>query len=207
MDKSNSELPAEAAATLELGKVLGKNEAFGLIAGRCSAAQAAMLRQLREERAYKLLTPHWREFCSRYLKISGAQADQIIRLLDEFGPGYFELAQLTRISPETYRAIAPSIKDGVLHANGEAIELNGENSTKVAAAVAELRRSLPAKKPAPPPAMHERLKELDQRCSALIAEFEEISAKERQGKDRISFTATLMRLTSELRRIEKENGL
>jgi hypothetical protein len=32
----------------------------------------------------------------------------------EFGPDYFELAQLTHISADTYRALAPSIQDGAL---------------------------------------------------------------------------------------------
>jgi hypothetical protein len=40
METSNSELPAEVAELLELGSVLGQNQAFGLVAGRCSAAQA-----------------------------------------------------------------------------------------------------------------------------------------------------------------------
>ena len=57
------------------------------------------------------------------LKISGSEADKIIRLWEEFGASYFELAQLIRISPEGYRAIEPAVKDGALHHEGEAIEL------------------------------------------------------------------------------------
>jgi hypothetical protein len=44
--------------------------------------------------------------------------------LEEFGPAYLELCQLKRVSPETYRAIAPHIENGVLHHNGEALELS-----------------------------------------------------------------------------------
>ena len=55
------------------------------------------------------------------------------------------LLTLTRISPETYRAIAPAVKDGALHVDGEAIELNAENSRKVAAAVSRLRRAIPGR--------------------------------------------------------------
>jgi hypothetical protein len=66
-----------------------------------------------------------------------------IKLLEEFGPRYFELSQLTRVSPETYRAIAPVIENGVLRFNCEEIPLNAENSRKVAAAVAEMRSSIP----------------------------------------------------------------
>jgi hypothetical protein len=42
-----SELPADDAELLDLGSVLGQNLTFGLVAGRCSAAQAASLRRLR----------------------------------------------------------------------------------------------------------------------------------------------------------------
>ena len=207
MEKTLSDLPAEDAELLDLGSVLGQNLTFGLVAGRCSAAQAASLRRLREERLYKRVAPNWREFCPTFLKMSRTQADQVIQLLDEFGPGYFELAQLTRVSAETYRAIAPSIQEGVLHSHDDAIELTVENSRKVAAAVAEFRRTLPVKKPAPQLPMHERLTELDNRCSVIIAEFEEISAKERRGENWLLFTATLTRMASALRRIEVENGM
>lgn len=40
-----AERAAEDAALLELGVILGQNHAFGLVAGRCSAAQAEGLRR------------------------------------------------------------------------------------------------------------------------------------------------------------------
>ncbi len=187
--------------------LLGESHAFGLVAGRCSAAQAAGIQRLREEKLYLAVTPHWRDFCPKYLHMSASQADRIIRLLDEFGSGYFELAELTRISAETYRAIAPSVQDNALHVNGEAIELKPENARKVAAAVAELRRALPAGAPQQPVEMHQRLAQLDRKCTAMLAEFEEISRKERRGENWLQFTATLTRMRSSLARIEAENGL
>src|SRR5579871_3514858 len=73
----NEELLAKQAdgdaALLELGVVLGQSLAFGLVAGRCSAAQAQALRRLREERLYKRCTEAWLEFCPKYLKISRAE--------------------------------------------------------------------------------------------------------------------------------------
>ena len=87
----------------------------------------------------------WRDFCSRYLRMSGSQADKIIHLWEEFGEGFFKVAQLTRISPQTYRAIAPAVREEALHLNGEVIELRVENSRQLAEAVARHRR---AKKPA-----------------------------------------------------------
>ena len=155
---------------LDLGMVLGQNQAFGFLAGRCSAAQAETIRRLRNEKLYKRVTEHWKEFCRQYLKMSGTQADSIIRLWEEFGAGYFEIAQLTRVSPETYRALAPAVDNGVLTLNGEQIELTIENSRKVAAAVSKARRSLPSKKQADLP-VTERIYRLDELCTAIIDEF------------------------------------
>jgi hypothetical protein len=192
--------------TLDLGMVVGQNQAFSLIAGRCSAAQAATLSRLRQERKYLDCAPNWREFCTDYLKISGSEADKIIRLWQEFGPEYFEITQVMRISPDRYRTIAPAVKDGALHHNGEAIEFDAENSRRLAAAVAELRGSK-TKKPKRQPAMRERIAHLDRRCSWIIAEFQEISRQESAGENWLQFTGALTRVRTELARIEAENGL
>jgi hypothetical protein len=205
METSNSELSAEAAGLLELGSVLGQNQAFGLIAGRCSAAQAASLKHLRDGKEYKRVNEDWRDFCSQYLRMSGAQADKIIHLWEEFGAGFFKVAQLTRISPETYRAIAPAVREDALHLNGEVIELSVENSRKVADAVARLRRV--KKPPARQIATHLRLGELDEQCMAMVAELREISRKERSGENWLLFTATLSRACSALKLLLAENGV
>jgi hypothetical protein len=211
MNKSIIELTDEAAELLDLGVALGQNQAFSLVAGRCSAAQAATLLRLRQEKKYLKCAANWREFCPKYLKISGSEADRIIRIWEEFGAAYFELAQLMRISPETYRAIEPAVKDGALIHNGEAIEFDVENSGKLAAAVAQLRDAgggkKPAKKSPPHRETHVRLADLDRRCTGMIAEFQEISRTERSGENWILFVRTLTRVRGELSRIERENGL
>ncbi len=139
MDKTMLELSGDSAGLLDLGVALGHNQAFSLVAGRCSAAQAAGLSRLRQEKKYLQCAPNWREFCSGFLKISGSEANRIISLWEEFGAEYFELAQLMRISPDCYRAIEPAVKDGALHHNGETIGFDPENSRKLVAAVSELR--------------------------------------------------------------------
>jgi len=208
MKESTREMPAEVAETLDLGFALGENQTFALIAGRCSAAQAATLSRLRKEGKYKRLAPRWREFCTQYLRMSGAEADRIIQYWEEFGPGYFDLAQLIRISPETYRAIEPSIREGALQIEGGSIELNVENARRLTAAVAEIRRATPAKKRARRVlSMHERIYELDKRCTVFLDEFREISRVERCGENWLQFTSVLSRMASELRRLELENGI
>jgi hypothetical protein len=205
MSNRSTEPPAEVADTLDLGSILGQLQSFELIGGRCSAAQAASLRQLREDKTFLRVTRQWRKFCPRYLKMGGRQADRIIQLWQELGAGYFDLARLTRISPETYRAIAPAIRDGAIHCNGEAIELSGGNSRRVAAAVVELRRRI-CPNPAPYLPMHRRIAALDKRAMHLVAELTEVSRKERCGENWLLFTAVLSRLSAALRRIEAENA-
>jgi hypothetical protein len=217
-EESLGGLPAESAALLEVGVALGQNHAFGLIAGRCSAAQAEGLCRLREEKLYKRCTEKWDDFCPRFLKISRAEADRTIKLWEEFGAAYFELSQLTRVSPETFRAIAPAIQDGALHYQGEAIELNPENSRRVAAVVAELRSTLPKRSAESRSLMREvqglchemdvtvRIEKLNECCTALVAEFEKISSDEAFGPARMLFETALTRVRTELGRVAAKSG-
>jgi len=182
MEATISELPAVAVELLELGSVLGHNQAFGLVAGRCSAAQAASLKRLRDEKKYKQVTEDWRDFCERYLRMSGSQADKIIRLWEEFGEGFFKVSQLTRISPATYRAIAPAVREDALHLNGEVIELRPENSRQVAQVVARHRR-VNGKAPARPLDAYDRLRQIENQCIEMVAELREIAFMDRTGPD------------------------
>ena len=50
-------LTAEDAELLELGGALGEHNAFALVAGRCSAAQARRLRKLREFKSTSAWSP------------------------------------------------------------------------------------------------------------------------------------------------------
>ncbi|MFY9728079.1 MAG: hypothetical protein WB579_24925 [Bryobacteraceae bacterium] len=197
----------DPASPLDPGSVLGQSHAFGLVAGRCSAAQAACLHRLRKTGAFHRLSPCWRDFCSRHLGIDGRNADKIIRLWEEFGATYFELAQLTSIPPDTYRALVPSIHDGALHLNGEVIELTPENSVRLAAAVAGFRRTVPPAKPRRQLQPHQQLAALDKRCDAIVAELQQFSRKERCGENWLQFTKVLSRLCAALNRLQLENGL
>jgi len=154
-------LPADVAGTLVLGAALGENRALALISGRCTAAQAESLRRLREEKQYQRLNVTWDAFCAGYLRISRSQADKLIATLEEFGPEYFELSQLTRISPETYREIESSIRDGAITLCGDTIQLIPENAHRVAHAVAVLRAEKARSGPRP----------LDDRIEALLNHF------------------------------------
>src|SRR5262249_775065 len=86
-------------ALLDIGVLVGQRRAFGMISGRCMAAQADCVRRLRDEKTYLTFAPNWAEFCQRYLKIPKRSADRTIALLKKLGPLYFETAALTGITP------------------------------------------------------------------------------------------------------------
>jgi len=198
---SISNLPPELAEILKLGTSIGHTEAFGIVAGRSAAAQAEGLLRIREGKLYRHCCANWKDFCPQYLRISGTQADRIIRLWQQYGPGFFELSQLVRVSPEFYRAIEPNIKDGALHFNGEAIELDPEISEKVAAIVAEIRRSLaPASTPKTEPTAAERVEDFTRRAEALIALFNETVKGPMTAADDNRLKSALDRLAAELYR-------
>ena len=180
---------------LDLGRLLGRREAFSVMAARCSAADATHLRQIREQKNY-LECKDWGEFCGKYLHISKDTANRAIRLLEDFGPQYFELAQLTRISAETYRAIAPAIQDGKLHTEGEAIELIPENAEKVAAAVAVLRK----KEPKAPAKVTDPIIAAADRASEL---YEEFSGLSRRAEDRYRLSSIIQSLRFKLERLQR----
>jgi hypothetical protein len=184
MENPFPEIPADRAGLLTLGVALGENFAFGVVSGRTAAAQAACLQRLRDEKLFQALEPTWEGFCPKHLKISRAEADRTIRLWEEFGSAYFEMAQLTRISAETYRAIAPAVKDGALHVDGETIELNAENSRRVSAAVARLRREIPTRTVARKTREIEAGDSIDNlrgRTEDLLCDFLRIARSQRDG--------------------------
>jgi hypothetical protein len=138
--KQSPEAAAPSPGDFDLGTWLGRRQAFGMMAGRASAADAECLRYIRDHKLYKSRASNWPEFCARYLGASRTNVDRIIQQLEEFGPEFFQLTQLTRISPEAYRAIAPHVTKDGLRFGSEVIALLPENTEKVSAAVAELRK-------------------------------------------------------------------
>jgi hypothetical protein len=156
-------------AAMDLGRWIGRREAFALVAGRCSAAEAESLRHVRENRQYKQFAPSWEEFCSKRLGVSRRHIDRTLRLLDEFGPAYFHVAQMAHVTADEYRAIAPHVGDDGVHMDNAVIALIPENSEKISAAVAELiRRERPAKeKDAPADAVLKRCEAVAESLSSL----------------------------------------
>jgi len=133
----------------DLGTWIGRKQAFSELAGRCSAADAECLRQVRDKKRYRALKMTWEEFCRQRLGISRGTAEKIIRLLEEFGPQYFVLSHATGITADEYRRISSAVHDQKLLHAGEEIPINAENAPRLAAAVQALKQQDP---PAPSPA-------------------------------------------------------
>ena len=200
--------------------MLGYRQAFSLLAGKCTAADADCLRKTRDGKLYLGFARNWDECCIRYFGMSRANAERLIALLEEFGLPYFEVAQLTRVSPETFRTLAPSIHDQALHLNGEAIALVPENAARVASVVAAHRKAAPSRTIAPSSTMapsrtaapprtmdvETRLDALEQRCNRLLEEFAELSGAWRDTRDRMMLGAVLASTRSALARLGLELG-
>jgi len=160
---------------LTLGRLLGRREAFNVMAARCSAADAALLRDFREQKLYVGHAENWDDFCTKFLNTTKDSANRVIRNLQEFGPSYFEVAQITRISPAVYRAIAPAVQDHMIQHDGESIALVPENNEKVAAAIASLRKTA-VKPPADP------LEDLRRHCRGLGEAFAALQTQPEQKR-------------------------
>jgi hypothetical protein len=124
--------------TLEVGVLMGQRQAFGLMAGFCSADEAENLRRIRDGRLYDAVAANWDQFCTVYLRSSRRSIDRIIALLDEFGPAFFKISQLVHIGPEEYRLIAQHFGEDGLHLDGEVVDLVPETIAQVVSATSEL---------------------------------------------------------------------
>src|SRR5262245_27420889 len=126
---------------VDLGRWMGRRDAFSVIAGACSAADVESLRRLRDEKQYSAVARNWDEFCTNHLRISRRTVDKNIGYLEEFGPQFFLLKQIAQVSPNEYRAIAEHVgPDGLRTSNG-VIALLPEKSEQVSATVAELLKA------------------------------------------------------------------
>ncbi len=156
--------PEEPVYPFDLGTWLGRWQAFGFVANRCTAADIECLSQIRSRKLYRALTSTWDQFCSRYLGQSRSQIDRLLNYLDEFGPRYFYLSQIVRISPDTFRLIAPAVRPEGIVGNGLPIPLTPENAGQIRRAVRDLRRDTPRPRPSPTAAWEpRRATEVDQR--------------------------------------------
>jgi hypothetical protein len=193
----------EADNAFLLGEILGSRRAFSSVAGRCSAADAACLRRIRDEKLFTSRAETWDEFCPKFLGMSRANANRVIGYLEEFGPDYFVLNQLTRVTPAEFRAIAASVKDSAVHWQGDAIALIPENSEKIAVAVDALRKTAPQPAPAPKkPSREQRITALQRACAQVASEFAELASDRVSYREKPSLWAVRAELLTRIRDLD-----
>ncbi len=192
----------QTGEAIDLGMWLGRRQAFALMAGRCSAADAECIRDIRKQKRYRTLQMTWEQFCGERLGISRATADQIVRQLEEFGPEFFKLAQLTHVNPAEYRRLKLAVRGNALLHAGEEIPIDAENGPRLAAAIEELRQAArvePAAVPAeqapvtaerqkgPPPvtSVQQRLELADRNLRVAVAEFKHLRDTLEGSADRL----------------------
>ena len=184
-----------------LGEILGNRRAFSSVAGRCSAAEAACLQRIRDEKLYASRSKTWDEFCPKFLGMSRANANRVIGYLEEFGPCYFVLNQLTRVTPAEFRAIAENVKDSSVHWQGEIIALIPENAGKVAEAVDALRQTAP--EPAPKkPSREKRIAALQRACAQVASEFAELASEHVSIREKPSLWSVRAELLNRIKELE-----
>ncbi|HXB72098.1 MAG TPA: hypothetical protein VNY05_27930 [Candidatus Acidoferrales bacterium] len=157
-------------AGFNLGQWMGRREAFGLMAGRCSAADVEIVRRIRDEKLYESLDCNWDEFCTRHLHAARRGVEREMGYLRKYGPAFFTVRQLTRISVKDYQSIAGHITEQGVNLDGAVIALHSENTGQVADAVEELlERSGPiTSKPAEPVPFDALLK----RCRTVVEQLQ-----------------------------------
>src|SRR5690349_19154968 len=94
---------------MKLATLSGMHLAFGAVANKCSAADADILKQIRDSGYYKQFKVTWSVYCREKLNVSRTYADRLIKYREEFGENYFRIAQLVPMSGDTYRLIEGSV--------------------------------------------------------------------------------------------------
>src|SRR5215468_6229039 len=92
-------------SVLNLGTWLGRKQALGLIAGRCTVAEIECLAHVYENKLYLAIDPTWEDYCKR-LGLSRRTAERLVRQYKQQGPDVARLNAFTRIKPSEYRLFA-----------------------------------------------------------------------------------------------------
>ena len=132
----------ETSKSLDAAAWAGRQQAFALVAAKCTLAQANCLRQIRESGAYREFGLNWEQFCSRHAGISRSKADQLIKQLKLYGDTYFRLAAIANLSEDTYRKLAPHIQDETIAIAGEHIPILPENAPRIRAVIQAFREEI-----------------------------------------------------------------
>src|SRR5437899_3224978 len=116
---------------IEAATTTGRQQAFAMIASKCTYAQTICLREIHNTHAYEKLRFTWDQFCIEHAGISRVTAETIIRRADEFGKAYFLLCAIVRVSPDMFRQLADRVTPETIELDGEQIPFTPANACKI----------------------------------------------------------------------------
>jgi len=121
------------------GSWLGRQQALGLIAGRCSVAEIECLIEVYENKLYLAVEETWEDYCKLRLGISRRTAERLMRTHRSQGPRLAKLNCFARIRPKEYQTFLGMLTNDGLNYNGEVIPLEPENAPRLLQAVEAIR--------------------------------------------------------------------
>jgi uncharacterized protein (DUF3084 family) len=138
---AGEQIEADLQTSVEIATWIGRLQGFALVANKCSAAQADILKRLKDTSAHKAFGMTREEFCDRQIGIPRQTCDRIISNYEEFGAAYFAMSNVMRISPQTYRLLGTAVTDAnELVFGDEKIPITKANADRIAEAVAAIRK-------------------------------------------------------------------
>jgi len=169
------EQSSTAEDVFDLGVWVGRRQGFAVVAGRCSAADAEILFEIREKKLFRSMETTWEDFCNKRLGIDRSYADRLIRQFQQLGPNFCKLSSFTRIRPADYRLIAGALTDGGLSYDGDVIPLEPGNAPKLTQAVEALRRDSAAQE-TPDDIANQSLAKVDRTLRSAVADIRRLQA-------------------------------
>jgi hypothetical protein len=188
-----------------LGTWLGRNQALGLMAGRCSAGFAECLIEIKDGKLYLATDDTWEAFCVNRLGMSRATADRIIRQYKQLGAGYAKLNSFVRIKPSEYRLIAAAVTEEGLLYNSETIPMEPGNTPQIARAVEALRGELTPEPPADTP--EQAFLKAEKAVQAALAEFSRLQTMNLDDEGRLRLLIAVETARDSLERIRVSTAL
>jgi hypothetical protein len=194
MEQTTTTDTIEPTATIndafDVGTWMGRRQAFALVAGRCLAADAEILSEIREKKLFRTVEQNWEDFCAKRLGMNRSYVDRVIRQFKELGPNFSKLNCFTRIKAAEYRAIAAAVTDDGLSYGGEVIALESENAPKLAEAVEAFRRDSIAETDQADPA-DQAFTKAEKAMKSAVSEFQRLQAMHLDDEGRTKLLSAL----------------
>jgi len=189
-----------------LGTWLGRNQALGMMAGRCAAGFAECLIEIKEGKHYLATDDTWESFCTNRLGISRATADRIIRQYRQLGEGYSKLNSFVKIKPSEYRHIAAAVTEEGVSYNGEIIPMEPGNTPQLARAVEALCGDLTPNAPPADPA-GQAFAKAEKAVETALAEFHRLQAMNLDDEGRLRLLIAVEAARDSLEQIRQSTAL